>query len=313
MSRIIARLAPILTLLLLMSGSVSTYAIDQGDEPLTSKTQESDTRYFLPLLAQSAHLGSSDSVHIIALTPDGQASNDADEAFSLQNTGQNMLYLGGWQATDGEGHIVLPDMALAPNQRIWCAKEAVAFSSQWGFSPDCEYGTDSDPGVPNATGNAPRLANTGDELQLLNPGGKVIDAIVYAEGDGSVEGWNGPPVAYYQRNSRFAREGQVFFRLFNPDTLLPLTDEDTATDWAQGNPDPFRGRRAAYPGWDLYELSSQTEVTWETPPALELLVAPDNSYLTIRDFFAGAQHRIIMRNVRKTHPLQGWDIRTQRR
>lgn len=302
MSRFIARLAPILTLLLLMSGSGSTYAIHQGDEPLTSITQESDTQYFLPLLAQSAHLGSPDSVHIIALIPDGQAINDTDEAFSLQNTGQNRLYLGGWQATDGEGHIVLPDMALAPNQRIWCAKEAVAFSSQWGFSPDCEYGSDSDPGVPNATGNAPRLANTGDELQLLNPGSQVIDAIVYAEGDASVEGWKGPPVAYYRRNSRFAREGQVFFRLFNPDTLLPLTDEDTATDWAQGNPDPFRGRRAAYPGWDLYELSSQTEVTWETPPQLELLVAPDNSYLTIRDFFAGAQHRIIIESYELTHP-----------
>ncbi len=303
MPRTFVWLAPFLTALLFISNIVAApHDAFDNDNSLQTKPQLSETQAFLPLQARSGHIGSPNSIHIIALVPDGLASNDADEAFSLQNTGQNMVFLGNWQISDGEGLSTLPDLAIAPGQRIWCAKEAVAFTGQWGFAPDCEYGGDSDPTVPDASGSVPRLANTGDELQLLSPGGKVEDAIVYAEGDDSVLGWAGPPVNYYQRNSRFARAGQVFYRLFDPVTQLPWVDTDTATDWAQGNPDPAQARRAAYPGWDLFELSSHVEITWETPPAAKLLVAPDNTYLAIRDLFASAQHSIFIESYELTHP-----------
>jgi len=302
MFRPLVCLAYFMTILLLMSGLGKTHAIHPDEESFTPKHQQSEIQIFLPLLAESAHLASPPSVLIVALAPDGLASNDADEAFSLQNTGKNTLFLGGWQVIDGEGDILLPDLMVAPGQRIWCAKEAVAFTQQWGFAPDCEYGTDSDPMIPNATGSAPRLANTGDELQLLSPGGEIADAIVYAGGDNSMEGWTGPAVDYYQRSTRFARAGQVFYRLFDPHTLLPLSDNNNETDWAQGNPDPARGRRAAYPGWNLHELSSQVEVIWEDSPTTSLLVAPDNTYFAVQDFLAGAEHSIFIESYEFTHP-----------
>ena len=275
---------------------------DRDDAQVAIRNPQSEIDLFLPLQARSGQIGDPDSLLISAFVADGLASNDADEAFLLQNAGRNALFLGGWQVTDGEGRITLPDLRVAPGAKAWCAKEAVAFARQWGFAPDCEYGADSDPAVPNASGSAPRLANTGDELQLLKPDGSVADAAVYAGGDETAVGWTGPAVGYYQRNTRFARAGQVFYRLFDPTGLLIPADTDTASDWAQGNPDPARGRRAAYPGWDLYALSTPTHIIWETPPSGQLLVAPDNTYLAIRDLFASAQHSILLESYEFQHP-----------
>ncbi|HEY52398.1 MAG TPA: hypothetical protein G4N94_02970 [Caldilineae bacterium] len=296
----LARVLLLLLFTLFASVTPTSHALspspDRGDSPFAIRNPQSEIDLFLPLQARSGHLGAPDSLLISAFVPDGLASNDADEAFLLQNTGRNTLFLGGWQVTDGEGRITLPDLRVAPGARAWCAKEAAAFAQQWGFAPDCEYGADSDPAVPDASGRAPRLANTGDELQLLEPGGDVADAVVYAGGDSTVLGWTGPAVGYYQRNSRFARAGQVFYR------LLDANDTNTAADWAQGNPDPARGRRAAYPGWDLYALSSPAQIVWETPPGAQLLAAPDNAYLAIRDMFASAQHSILLESYEFEHP-----------
>ena len=302
----LARALLLLLLTLFASIAPTSHALssppDRGDSQFAIQNPKSEIDLFLPLQARSGHIGAADSLLISAFVPDGLASNDADEAFALQNTGRNALFLGGWQVTDGEGRITLPDLMVTPDEMVWCAKEAAAFAQQWGFAPDCEYGADSDPNVPNATGSAPRLANTGDELQLLEPGGNQTDAVVYAGGDSTMSGWTGPAVGYYQRNTRFARAGQVFYRLFDPTSLLPLTDTNTAADWAQGNPDPVRGRRAAYPGWDLYALSTPTSIVWETPPNGSLLVTPDNAYLAIRDLFASAQHSILLESYEFEHP-----------
>ena len=63
--------------------------------------------------------------------------------------------------------------------------------------PDCEYGKDTEPSIPDAMGTAPRLANSGDELRLLDPAGVLTDAVVYGTGDTDSGGWLGEAVAYY--------------------------------------------------------------------------------------------------------------------
>ena len=91
--------------------------------------------------------------------------------------------LSGWQATDGEGTVTFPSFSFQPGQRIWVTKTATTFRSEFGFSPDFEYGGNSDASVPEMNGNAPTFANSGDEFQLPDSSHTVLDAVVYEGGN----------------------------------------------------------------------------------------------------------------------------------
>ena len=240
---------------------------------------------------------------LVAFMPDGQASNDDDEAFAIQNIGEGAITLVGWMITDGEATAVLPTLQLPPSATVWCSRKASVFRRYWVAAPGCEYETDTDPAVPNASGGVPRLANSGDELQLVAPDGSVMDTVVFGEGRIASAGWHGPAVAYYRGNARFAHAGQIFYRLFDPATLLPLADSDAAADWAQGNPDPARGRRAAYPGWNLHAWSTPLHVLWpHSRPLAQVAVAPDNMFEAVHDLFAAAQSSIHIESYDLDHP-----------
>ncbi len=258
---------------------------------------------FLPLQAHTAYIDESPHPLIFAFVPDGLAPNDIDEAIAIQNTSRNPVWLTGWQLTDGEGTVTLPDILAAPGQIIWCTRQAAAFRLHWGAAADCEYETDSDPAVPNASGRSPNLGNTGDEVQLLAPDGVAHDSIPYAGSAASLPGWTGPAVPYYQANARFGREGQVFYRLFDPASSLALPKSGSAHDWAQGNPDPQRGRRTAYPGWDLLAFARPASVLWPgTAPTARLLVAPDNTFASVASLFASARDSIHLEVYELKHP-----------
>jgi len=261
------------------------------------------TALFLPMTMNVGQAATRPQALFSAFAPDGLALRDADEAFAIQNVGETPLFLGGWRVTDGESAIFLPDLVLTPGQIIWCARQAVAYRQIWAQTPDCEYQADTDPAVPNATGSAPNLNNDGDELQLFAPDGVLADAVVYEAGDVSIAGWSGPALQPYQPSNSFGSEGQVYYRLFNPATWLPaLPDDDGSDDWAQGNSDPIIGRRTAYPGWDIYQLSSPASVTWSQLQTARVLVAPDNVYAAISDLFASAQVSITLETYELTHP-----------
>lgn len=258
---------------------------------------------YLPFQIQSTYLPAQPHPLLFAFLPDGLAANDADEFFAIQNAGRNPLRLGGWQISDGEGTITLPELNLAPGDILWCARQALAFRTWWGFAPACEYESDSDPTVPNATGKALALSNSGDEINLLGPGGQSYDAVLFGNSSANLPGWRGAPIAYYQRNPRFARAGQVFYRLFDPATVLALNDADAASDWAQGNPDPARGRRAAFAGWDWLDCAQPATVHWETAaPSARLLVAPDNTFAALSTLLTAATTSIHLETYEITHP-----------
>lgn len=283
-----ARLSLILLLLLLAGGG-------------NGQAQTPPDGLYLPLLWRAAS-ARPPRLHIVAFLPDGQAANDDDEAIALQNSGDQTVDLAGWQLSDGEGAIALPPLAAAPGALIWCTKKATAFRRQWGFDPDCEYAADSDPAIPDATGRAPLLRNEGDEILLLRPDGAAADAVVFGAGDTAVAGWAGPAVDYYRRNTRFSREGQVFYRLFDPAGGLPLADTDAAADWAQGHPDPVQGRRAAYPGWDLHRFALPARQDWSPPHDVQLLIAPDNLFAGVAALFAAARRSIWIEAYELDHP-----------
>ncbi len=269
--------------------------------PLLATAQGSTL--FLPSLQHDATLPQPlPQAHIIAWVPDGYASKDADEAFAIQNTGHVPLLLGGWRITDGEGTINLPDLVLNPGQRAWCARQARAFRQVWGWLPQCEYHQDTDPQVPNATGTAPYFNNRGDSIQLMRQDGTIMDAVMFGRSHETIAGWTGAPLQPYTPTSAFPREGQVYYRLFHPDTGLPLADSDTAQDWAQGNQDPLLGRRTAYPGWDLYRLSQPLHIHWSQPPRIQLGILPDAGYASLEAILRAAAQRIDIEAYELTHP-----------
>ena len=98
--------------------------------------------------------GSGTAVLIDAILPDGWAGSDhADEAVSLRNVGDSSVSLNGWQINNKN----LPaNITLLPHKVIWLAKDAAAFTTQFGFAPD------------GFMADWPTLVNDGDEIALSN-------------------------------------------------------------------------------------------------------------------------------------------------
>ena len=214
-------------------------------------------------------------VLIYSIFYDPYTTNEPEEAFSLINLSSQNMDLSGWQATDGEGTVTFPSYSFAPGKRIWVTKTATTFRTEFGFSPDFEYGGNSDPTVPDLTGTAPILANTGDELQLLNASAAPIDAVVYEGGNTGSVGWSGLSVSPYTQGY-FGEEGQILYRKLNETTGLPITDTDTAADWAQTKDDDILGKKVQYPGWDLERYFSPLKATQQAH--LTYVVGPDHLY-----------------------------------
>ena len=214
-------------------------------------------------------------VIIYALYYDTYLTNEPDEAFSLINMGSGAVDLSGWKATDGEGTVTFPAFSFQPGQRIWVTKTATSFRHEFGFSPDFEYGSDSDPSVPNMTGTAPAFANTGDEMQLLDSSNAVIDTIVYEGGNVNTTGWSGASINPYTQGF-FGSEGQIIYRKLDETTGLPMSDTNTATDWAQSTDDNINGKKVMYPGWDLEHFFFPFKAT--SNAHLTYVVAPDNVF-----------------------------------
>jgi cardiolipin synthase len=258
-----------------------------------------------PAPARSA----SSTVLITAVYYDTYLTDEPDEAFRLMNVGGAVVDLSGWTVTDGpsEGTITLQG-SLAQGGSIWIAREAASFSQEFGFTPAYEYGADTDPAVPNldSSGNL-TLANAGDQL-MLKDGETIVDSVVWEGADPAGTGWSGPTVWPYGGDSagieRFASldragegvasdragedvsldrgvegfgfEGQILYRKLDQATGLPITDTDTATDWAQATDDPINGKKVQYPGWDLEEFFFPE--TFTETATLTYAVAPDNIY-----------------------------------
>ena len=139
---------------------------------------------------------------------------------------------------------------------------------------------------PDLTGTALTLTNTGGRVTLGSPNGRHADMLVYEAGDAGAPGWQGPTVYPYRPSTNFGEEGQILYRKLDQRTGLPVSDTDTRADWAQDPDDFINGRKAQYPGWELDRFFLPRIVT--EPAALEVLLAPDNSFAAIKALLEGA-------------------------
>lgn len=245
-------------------------------------------RLFLPFLAYDHPV-----LRISALYYDSLVSHEPDEAFQLWNISDHTAYLSGYQISDGSRTVVFPTMTLAAGTGLWCTRHAATFTVSFGFTPTCEYGPDdTDPAVPNLSGTPLRFANGGGQIRLLNSSGRLVDVLVYENGDPDQPGWQGPAVDPYRPSNSFPAEGQILYRKFDWLTGQPLPDSDRRADWAQDPEDPFNGQRVRYPGWDL-ELFGRAQ-TIVASGTLTVALGPDNLFDVVSQTLASARQSIRM-------------------
>jgi cardiolipin synthase len=231
----------------------------------------------LSIVPFPAHSGST-TVIISAIYYDTYLTGEPDEAFQLMNVSASTVDLSSWTVSDGEGTVTLTGTLVA-GATIWVSKEAASFTLEFGFKPDYEYGADTDGTVPDlALAGTLTLSNSGDELVLRDDSSTIVDSVVYEAGSTSGTDWTGGGIDPYDQGY-FGLEGQVLYRKLDQSTGLPVSDTDTASDWAQATDDDINGKKIMYPGWDLDRYASTRAFT-ETA-TITYTVAPDGIYDTV--------------------------------
>ncbi len=231
----------------------------------------------------------SSTVLINAVYYDTYLSGEPDEAFQLINVSTTSVDLSNWTVTDFEGTVALTG-TLASGETIWIAREADDFYLEFGFKPDYEYQSDTDPAVPNLVRSGSlTLANSGDQLALFDAGNTLVDAVVYEDGATTGTDWSGAGVDPYNQGY-FGIEGQILYRKLDPANGRPVSDTDTAADWAQATDDDINGKKVQYPGWDLDRYFFTHQVTQTA--TITYVVAPDGIYDVVADYLGRATESI---------------------
>ncbi len=123
---------------------------------------------------------------VLGTEPDG-------EWIEIYNAGASTIDLSNYKVGDeetpgqGEGMLQFPSgTSINPGQVMVIANKATAFRSVWGFNPDYEM-VASDEAVPDmipytawASGEV-QLANSGDEVLILDGGDAIVDAMSYGD------------------------------------------------------------------------------------------------------------------------------------
>lgn len=272
--------------------------------PAATAAGEATHTLFLPLAMADQPL-----VRVSALYYDSLTPNEPDEAFQLRNVTSRPVNLAGYQVSDGRRTVVFPALELPAGGSLWCTGDAVAFRFSFGVAANCEYGSDTDPTVPNLSGTALRFANTGGQVLLRNPAGAPVDTLVYENGNPSQSGWQGPAVQPYAPTTAFPAEGQILYR--KPPWGGLITDSDTRTDWAQDPDDPIAGQRVQYPGWDLARFGLPP--TLIATGTLTVALAPDNLFDVVSRTLASAHESIAIESYSFEHPAVAEALAAQAR
>ena len=229
-------------------------------------------------------------VLIEAVLYDGYEIGELDEAVRLMNAGNGSAHVGGWQLSDGDSVAIIPaGTTILPGEAIWLSASSSAFSAQFGFQPTFEA-TDSDPAVPNLAGIWPGFSNSGDEVIVMDSVGRLIDALVYEDGNINQSGWSGPAVEPYTVSGVFGAEGQVLYRKRNQSDGRPVTDTNSSPGLG-----PTPSRCCQRPQSSLSRLGSGTVLLpaiFFQPAWLKVGIAPDNAFETIAAEIAGAQRNL---------------------
>ncbi|WP_041726160.1 Ig-like domain-containing protein [Caldisericum exile] len=224
-----------------------------------------------------------------------QGINEKGEAVCLMNTGSATVDISNYTITDFEGTIQFPqDTYIAPDTRIWVAREATEFYNEFGFKPNFEYGKDTDSTVPNLTdvnGTFPIFDNNGDECAMFDSSNSIVDIVVWGNSDYANTGWIGSKITPYIFASYISPEGDIAYRKLDETTGKPIPDTNTASDWSWDPNEPIGGCKIMYPGWDTWDLFPTT-VKHSGVVTTTFALSPDNAFYALRDAIRSAQSSI---------------------
>jgi len=189
-----------------------------------------------------------------------------DEFVDVVNTGIAAVDLSGWSLTDGEAAASFPrGTVLPPGGRLVATKNATTYAED--VLALAQFTWDSG-GIAHLEGGTLRLADSGDEVLLVDDAGSVIDAYVYGTSDYTGPGWSGEPAEAPGRGELAIRGGGI-----------ALADHDTAEDWE--GPRPFR----------LGQSSFDPAPVIADGPAIPL-VSPEDAAGRLLPFLGSARHSI---------------------
>lgn len=246
---------------------------------------------------------------IAAAHIDSAISGEGDEALWLWNSSPETVALAGWQI-DGNGRIatfpITTSLHLPPATGLWCTADPALFRRSFGFTPDCEWGNDDDPAVPDLSDSAPRLTNSGGTIRLLSPDGAAVDVLFYGNASQLPAGWTGPAAQLYSRGA-IGAEGQVWRR--KPGAYSPFADTDSPADWSGDLADPAWGRQVYFPGWRLWQPEWQPGVQpIQATGTLTLAIGPDGLYEPMAAFLHSAHTTLDLSLYTLEHPNLAQEI-----
>jgi cardiolipin synthase A/B len=281
-----------------------TPSVNASFPPRLSTTAPITPTLYLPLIQRPAPRLLIAAAHI-----DSAISGEGDEALWLWNDGPGEASLAGWQIT-GNGHTatfpVTSTLTIPAGAALWCTADPTIFRRTFGFAPDCEWGTDDDPAVPDLTGNAPRLTNSGGVIQLASPDGQAADVLVYGDESQIPAGWNGAAAQLYNRGA-IGAAGQVLRR--KPGGAGAFADTDRAADWSGDVADLAWGRQVFFPGWRLWQPGWQaSNQPIQATGTLTLAIGPDGLYEPMLAFLQSSQTHLDLSLYTLEHPALALEI-----
>lgn len=207
----------------------------------------------------------------------------AGQAIALVNADTKPHTITAWVVQIGDGRVILPKLTLEAGQVIYLANQVPYFERYWNFSPDFEYGQDTDKAVPDlkmSGQEVPLMRDEGDIIRLLDEHAQVVDILAYGKIDPPAP-WSGQPVQLVDSHP-ITPDNQVITRLKQGETFRL---EPKATSWSGGTPE--EPERVYFPG-----QSDMPIKTVHGPMTLAAFAAPDNAGRLLFDMVEKARKSI---------------------
>lgn len=191
-----------------------------------------------------------------------------DEFVELGNAGLDSIDLTGWSLTDREATATFPlDTTLPAGGRILVTRNATSYAEDTLAAADFAFENGD---ARRMEGGVLRLADTGDEVLLMDPAQTVIDVYAWGDSDYGGPGWTG-------RAADRTGRGEIAVRL--RDEVGTWLDRGIAEDW--------EGLRRHRLGQSSFETESL-----ELKGAATAILSPDAGDVPLLRFLASAEGSI---------------------
>ncbi len=193
---------------------------------------------------------------------------------TILNPGTEAVDISYWRIGDGEGTVIFPNRTLLDSgAELTLAYSGALAEEVTGHAVDFEYMNTSS--VPELIrGEWPVLANSGDEVFLKDPWGRLIDAVVFGSSERMVEGWAGEPVPWPGKGKLLIRRSD--------------TDTNSLADWT---------------GLETYSLGgSNFDLFTTTDTSVTVFSSPDSSHTSIISLIDNATTSITLGLYELTSP-----------